>query len=159
MLKLKGVELPVAEISDASLLKVGHLVIAVGRSVESGLSARLGIVNAKGGAWRSWYGGQIDQFIRLDLTLYPGFSGGPLVDAQGYIMGLNTAGPRRMVLAIPASTVNRVVDQLLEKGCIVRGYLGLSMQPVRLPENLKCTLNLAAFGGADCCQHRTEWSR
>jgi len=147
VLKLQGVELPAAEIGDASLLKVGHLVLAVGRPGESGLSASMGVVSALGGAWRSWYGGQIDQFVRLDLTLYPGFSGGPLVDAQGRIVGINTSGPRRMVLAIPASTVNRVVDQLLEKGRIARGYLGLGMQPVRLPDNLKRTLNLPSVGG------------
>lgn len=147
VLKLPGVELPAAEIGDASLLKVGHLVLAVGRSGESGLSASMGVISALGGAWRSWYGGQIDQFVRLDLTLYPGFSGGPLVDAQGRIVGINTSGPRRMVLAIPASTVNRVVDQLLEKGRIARGYLGLGMQPVRLPDNLKRTLSLPSVGG------------
>jgi len=147
VLKLQGVELPAVEIGDASWLKVGHLVLAVGRSAESGLSASMGVISAKGGAWRSWYGGQIDQFLRLDLTLYPGFSGGPLVDAQGHIVGINTSGPRRMVLAIPASTVNRVVDQLLEKGRIARGYLGLGMQPVRLPDNLKRTLNLPSVGG------------
>jgi len=57
------------------------------------------------------------------------------------------SGPRRTVLAIPATTVNRVVDTLLEKGRITRGYLGLGMQPVRLPETLKSTLNLASVGG------------
>jgi S1-C subfamily serine protease len=146
VLKLQEVELPVAESGNASLLKVGHIVLAVGRPGESGIEASLGVISGKGGR-RSWYGGQIDQFVRLDLTLYPGFAGGALVDASGRILGINTLGPRRMVLAIPASTVNRVVDQLLEKGCIARGYLGLGMQPVRLPDNLKLTLNLACVGG------------
>jgi S1-C subfamily serine protease len=147
VLKLQGVELPTAEIGDAELLKVGHMVLAVGRPGESGLSASLGVVSAKGGAWRSWCGGQIDQFVHLDLTLYPGFSGGPLVDAYCRVVGINTSGPRNMVLAIPASTVNRVVDGLLEKGHIARGYLGLGMQPVLLPDTLKNKLNLASNGG------------
>jgi S1-C subfamily serine protease len=107
----------------------------------------MGVVSALSGAWRSYYGGLIDQFIRLDLTLYPGFSGGPLVEATGRVVGINTSGPRHTVLTIPASTVNRVLDQLLEKGRIARGYLGLGMQPVRLPETLKTTLNLSSVGG------------
>jgi S1-C subfamily serine protease len=147
VLKLQNVELPVAEIGDTSALKVGHLVLALGRGSENGLSASMGVVSTLGGAWRSYYGGSIDQLIRLDLTLYPGFSGGPLVEATGRVVGMNTSGPRHTVLTIPASTVNRAVDQLLEKGRIARGYLGLGMQPVRLPENLKSTLNLSSLGG------------
>jgi S1-C subfamily serine protease len=147
VLKLQGGELSTAEIGGSATLKVGHLVLAVGRPGERGLSASMGVVSALGGAWRGWSGGQIDQFVRLDLTLYPGFSGGPLVDAQGRVVGINTSGPRSMVLAIPTSTVNRVVDQLLEKGHIARGYLGLGMQPVRLPDTLKNALNLPTQGG------------
>lgn len=153
VLKLQELEmphpasLPTAEIGDASLLKVGHIVLAVARPGESGLSASMGVVSALSGAWRTWGGGQIDQFVRLDLTLYPGFSGGPLVDASGRVVGINTSGPRSMVLTIPASTVNRVIDGLLEKGHIARGYLGLGMQPVHLPDTLKSALNLPCNSG------------
>jgi S1-C subfamily serine protease len=140
VLKLQGVELPVAEVGDTSLLKVGHLVLAIGRSNERGLSASLGIISALSGAWRTWYGGQIDQLVRPDLTLYPGYSGGPLVNVQGQVVGINTSGPRRMVLTIPTATVNRVIDQLLETGHVARGYLGLGMQPVRLPKTFIDTL-------------------
>jgi S1-C subfamily serine protease len=147
VLKLQNVELPVAEIGEASLLKVGHMVLAVGRSSESGLSASMGVVSALGGSWRSSYGGLIDQFVRLDLNLYPSIEGGPLVEATGRVVGITVSGPRRTVLSIPASTINRVVDQLLSKGHIARGYLGLGMQPVRLPETLKNTLNLSSVGG------------
>lgn len=146
VLKLQEVELPTAEIGDPQLLKVGHMVLAVGRSGESGPSASLGVVSARG-AWRSWRGSQIDQFIRLDLTLYPGFSGGPLVEATGRVMGINTSGRHNMVLTIPATTINRVIDQLLEKGHVTRGYLGLGMQPVLLPNALKNTLSLPSNGG------------
>lgn len=147
VLKLQGGEFPTAEIGDAAALRVGHVVLAVARPGERGVSASWGVISALGGPWRTWHGGQIDQFIRLDLTLYPGFSGGALVDAHGRVMGINTSGPRSMVLTIPPSTVNRVVGQLLEKGRIARGYLGLGMQPVRLPESLKRTLNLPRAGG------------
>jgi S1-C subfamily serine protease len=143
VLKLQEAEFPVAEIGDAATLKVGHVVLAIARPGERGVSASWGVISALGGPWHSWHGGQIDQFIRPDVGLYPGFSGGPLADAHGRVMGINTAGPRNMVLTIPPATVNRVVRQLLEKGRIMRGYLGLGMQPVRLPESLKQTLNLS----------------
>lgn len=147
VLKLQNVELPVAEIGEASSLRVGHIVLAIGLSSESGLSASMGVVSALGGSWHSSYGGLIDQFVRLDLNLYPSLEGGPLVEASGRVVGITVSGPRRTVLSIPASTINRVVDQLLSKGHIAQGYVGLGMQPVRLPETLKNTLNLSSVGG------------
>lgn len=147
ILKLPDLDLPVAQVREATSLKVGHLVLAVGRSEESGLNASLGVVSTVGGAWHSSYGGLIDQLVRLDLNLYPNLEGGPLVDATGQVVGITVSGPRRTVLAIPTATINRVVTQLLEKGRIARGYLGLGMQPVRLPERLKQTLNLPSLGG------------
>ncbi len=147
VLKLQDVDLPTAEIGDAESLKVGHMVLAVARPGESGLSASWGVVSAKGGVGRNWCGGQIDSFLRLDLSLYPGFSGGALVDASGTVVGINTSGPRNMVLAIPVDVVNRVIETLLEKGRIARGYLGLGMQPVVFPDTLKSALNLSSAGG------------
>lgn len=148
VLKLPGSELAAAEIGDSAALKVGHFVLAVGRPGEGGLQASLGVISALSGSWRTWRGGQIDQFVRPDLTLYPGFSGGPLVDAQGRVVGINTSGlSRGMGLAIPSTTVNRVVDQLLTTGRIARGYLGLGMQPVRLSDSIKNTLSLSNNGG------------
>lgn len=135
------------EIGDTESLKVGHIVLAVARPGESGLSASLGVVSAKSGGRRSSCSGQIDQFVRLDLSLYPGFSGGPLVDATGRVVGINTSGPRNMVLAIPTTIVNRAINMLLEKGRIARGYLGVGMQPVLLPNSLRNTLNLTNSGG------------
>jgi S1-C subfamily serine protease len=147
VLTLQGAEFPVADIGDATALRVGHVVLAVARPGERGVSASWGVISALGGPWRSWHGGQIDQFIRPDVSLYHGLSGGPLVDAHGRIVGINTSGPRSIVLTIPPVTVNRVVGHLLEKGRIVRGYLGLGMQPVHLPESLKQTLNLDRTSG------------
>jgi len=145
--QIQDVELPVAQIGDAKTLKVGHLVLGLARSSEGDIRAAMGAVSVVSGAWRSMSGGNIDQFIRPDITLYPGFAGGPLVDAAGYVVGMNTSGRRGTALTIPAATVNRVVDQLLAKGRIARGYLGLGMQPVRLPQNLKTALNLTSSGG------------
>ncbi|MGL5877818.1 MAG: S1C family serine protease [Xenococcaceae cyanobacterium] len=149
VLKIPDAQLPTAEIGDTSTLQVGNLVLAVARPGESGLSASWGVVSAKGigVTQRDWCGKQTEGLLKLDLSLYPGFSGSPLVDAKGSVVGINTVGPRNMVLAIPVATVNRVVDTLLEKGKIARGYLGLGMQPVLLPDNLKNALNLSSNGG------------
>ncbi|OWY66692.1 LuxR family transcriptional regulator [cyanobacterium TDX16] len=149
VLKIPETQLPTAEIGDTSTLQVGNLVLAVARPSENGLSASWGVVSAKGVGvtQRDWCGKQTEGLLKLDLSLYPGFSGSPLVDAKGSVVGINTVGPRNMVLAIPVTTVNRVIDTLLEKGKIARGYLGLGMQPVLLPDNLKNALNLFSNGG------------
>ena len=96
---------------------------------------------------RTWRGGEIDQFIRPDLTMYPGFSGGPLVNSQGELLGMNTAGLHRSGITVPSATVQRVSAELLEKGGIQRPYLGLAMQAAPLPESLRTRLNLTASEG------------
>lgn len=145
--QLQNSELPAAQVGDAANLKVGHLVLGLARGSEGDLRAAMGAVSVVSGAWRSMSGGNIDQFIRPDITLYPGFAGGPLVDAAGLIVGMNTSGRRGTALTIPAATVDRVVNQLVTKGHISRGYLGVGMQPVRLPSNLKAALNLPTATG------------
>ena len=119
-------------------VKLGHFALALGRSRSSTLVASAGIVGGLSGEWQPRRGGRVDQHIRLDLELYPGFSGGPLVNAQGKVVGINTRGlARGRGVTIPNATVNRVVDELLEKGHIARPYLGLAMQPVAVPEALR----------------------
>jgi S1-C subfamily serine protease len=123
-------------------------VLAVGRGAQRGLNATLGMVGVLSGAWRSWRGGLIDRFIGLDLALHPGVAGGPLVNAQARVLGINTSAlSRNVALAVPVSTVDRVVECLLEKGHMNRGYLGLGMQPVRIPEEVKTALKLSADSG------------
>ena len=141
VLRVVESSLPVAEFSKASAMKLGQFVIALGRSVRGNLVASAGIIGGLSGEWRSWQGGALDQHIRLDLELYPGFSGGPLVGAGGDILGINSrALARGRGVTIPASTVNRVVSELLEKGHIVKPYLGLAMQPVEIPDSLRGAL-------------------
>lgn len=137
------------EYADAAALKTGNLVVAVARDGEDGVRAASGVISAVSGPWRTWRGGRIDQFISLDLSLYPGFSGGPLVDVLGRVLGINTSAlSRRYDLAIPKSTVDRVIDQILSGRRPGRGYLGVGMQPVRLSESLRRAARLDAVGGA-----------
>jgi S1-C subfamily serine protease len=123
-----------AMLAPEEALRVGALVLAVGRPGES-VTASLGAISAIGTEWRTWQGGRVDRFVRLDLAIYDGFSGGALVDAAGRVLGLNTSGLTRSApITIPVSTVNRVTDELLAKGHIRRGYAGVAVQPVELPE-------------------------
>jgi S1-C subfamily serine protease len=140
-------KLPAAEPAEPEHLQVGRLVLAVGRPGAE-VTATLGIVSAVGGEWRTWQGGRIDRFVRLDLSIYDGFSGGPLVEAGGKMLGLNTSGlARAMALTLPRSTVERVADELLRSGRVARGYLGVAMQPVRLPRAMRQKLERAGAVG------------
>ncbi len=123
--------LAVAETADAGSLRVGHLILAVGNYGGAPVAA-LGSVGYVGGAWHSMRGGAIDTFLRLDLRLNPASEGGALVDAHGHVLGMAVTGPRRRALAIPRSTIDRSVDQLLAKGYVGRGYLGAGLQHVRV---------------------------
>lgn len=129
--------LPLPSFGDREL-KLGHVVLALGRSRGSNLVASAGIVGGISGEWEPRRGGRVDQHIRLSLELYPGFSGGPLVNAQGKVVGINTRGlSRGRAVTIPLATVNRIVDELIEKGHIAKPYLGLAMQAVAVPESLR----------------------
>jgi serine protease DegQ len=140
--------LTVPEFADTSALKLANLALALGRSRRGYLVASMGIIGGLSGEWRTGRGGKLDLHVRLDLDLYPGFSGGPLVTAKGKVAGLNTHGlSRGRAVTIPVATVNRVVDELLAKGRIARPYLGLAMQPVAIPEALRSKLKAAGNSG------------
>jgi S1-C subfamily serine protease len=137
VLTVEGAQFASVDIAPGESVKPGILVLAVGRSAEAGVNATMGVVSSVGGRWQTWRGGMVDQLIRLDVALYPGASGGAVVDVQGRLLGMATSGLSRMAgLAIPASTVSRVAEELLAKGHIVRGYLGLGLQRVALPDRL-----------------------
>ena len=135
VLRFQSDGLAIAPTADASL-RSGQVAIAVGNHEGAPLAA-LGIVALAGGAWHSLRGGTIDSLIRLDLALHPAGEGGALVGPLGRVAGMTVLGPRRRALAIPTSTINRTVDQLLTKGHVFRGYLGASLQPVRLGHGSK----------------------
>jgi S1-C subfamily serine protease len=117
----------------ADRLQVGHLVLALGRPTDN-VQATLGIISALGGEWRTRGGGQIDHYLQTDVVMYPGFSGGPLVNAAGHVIGISTSALRRGTsLAVPTATVRRVVEDLVAHGQVRRAYLGVGIQPARLP--------------------------
>jgi S1-C subfamily serine protease len=119
----------------ASAVKVGELVLAVARSGGGELSASAGIVARIGGPWHSWRGGQIDRLLRPDVRLYPGQSGSALVNGRGELLGINSSVlARESVITLPTETVDRVTNELLERGHIMQPYLGIAMQEVQLPQ-------------------------
>jgi len=131
------------DLAPADAIRVGTLVLAVGRPGDDGVSTSLGVISAVSDRWRTWSGGEIDRFVRLDLSIYDGFSGGALVDADGRILGVNcSALARGTALTIPNATVDRVVDALLTRGHVARAYLGVAMQPARLTNALAERLRL-----------------
>jgi serine protease DegQ len=112
--------------------KVGQIVLALGRPSPEGIEASLGTISAISGPARTSRG-LLDRYYRTDTTPYPGFSGGPLVDAEGRVVGLNTSGfGRGAAITIPAEIAWKVADELAKHGSIKRGYLGIRSQPVEL---------------------------
>jgi serine protease Do len=145
---------PAGEVATRSSAEVrpGHLALAIGRSENSGVNATLGIISAVSGAWRTWRGGRLDQYIRLDLTMYPASSGAAVIDTAGGVIGIATAGLSRIAgLAIPASTIDRVTDEILSRGHVARGYLGVGLQPVALEDHQRglIVLSVERSGPAD----------
>jgi S1-C subfamily serine protease len=124
--------------AQAQTMGVGHLVLALGRPGKT-VQATLGIISALSqDNWRTPAGGLLDRYLQTDVVMYPGFSGGPLVDVNGQVLGLNTSALLRGVsLTVPAASISQVVETLLTHGRVRRGYLGISTQPVRLPESLR----------------------
>jgi len=130
-------------------LEVGQLVLAIGRTWRGNLVASSGILSGLMGEWHTPRGEKVESFIRPDLNLYSGFSGGALVGADSKVIGMNTSAlRRRSSVAIPYRTIKRIAAELREKGYIPKPYLGVGLQPVRVPESLTQRLNLTQNVGA-----------
>ena len=117
----------------------GAVALAIGADGTGGASARLGLVNLAGAEWHSSRGGLIDRRIVLDISLARREEGGPVFDAAGACLGMSTFGPRRQVIAIPTATIERIVPLLLKDGRIARGWLGVALQAVAVPDALRET--------------------
>lgn len=141
VLKCAEATAAVSEFGDPAALKPGSLTLVVGRTRASGPVAALGVVSLVAPERRTWTGASLAPYIRLDVSLQPTASGGAVIDAHGRVIGIATPRFGRFgVIAIPAPAVNAVVDTLLQKGRIPRGYLGVGLQPVRLPDALRQSL-------------------
>lgn len=141
VLRAEATDLAPPAWSESNQYAVGHLVLALGRPGRS-VQAALGLLTALGGEWRTPAGGKVDHYLQPDVVMYPGFSGGPLVGADGRVLGLNSSALLRGVtVALPAATVRRVIGDLLAHGHVRRGYLGVSAQAVRLPAPLAAELD------------------
>ena len=113
---------------------VGGFAVALGSDGAGGVTARLGVVHRVGPEWHSMGGGRIDRLIVLDARVAWHEEGGPVLDSAGHVLGISTLGPRRRVLVIPTDTVERSVEALLRDGHVARGWLGVALQPVGLPD-------------------------
>lgn len=136
LLRVEAADLtPIAR--SAAEPRVGHLTLAIGRPGPSGPMASLGVVSAVGGPLHFRGGHALERYIRADVAMLPGFSGGPLIDSAGDLIGLNssTLGHAGQ-LTVPASIVDATVATLLQHGRVRRGYLGIGAQAVRLPDAL-----------------------
>lgn len=142
--------------AQAAAPRVGALALMVGAASAAGATARLAMVHEVGPEWHSQAGGRIEALLRLDARI-GGDEGGPVLDRAGRLLGMSTAGPRRRTLVIPAATIDRVIDPLLAEGRIARGWLGVGLQPVAVPDSLRAVagrdggmmvVNLASGGPA-----------
>jgi S1-C subfamily serine protease len=136
VLRLKAKGLTPLEWADLDGLSVGHLVLGLGRP-RGDVMASLGIVSKLADGLQTRAGGRVEPALQTDLVMYPGFSGGALIDASGRLLGMNTSAfLRGASMAIPTRTLDRVAESLLEHGRVRRAYLGIGAQPVRLPEDM-----------------------
>ena len=128
--------------------RVGQLVLALGRPSKEGIQASLGVVSAVGGPVRTGRGGLLERYLRTDAIPYPGFSGGPLVDTLGRVVGLNTSGlARGASLVIPVSLAWQIAAVLGEHGRVRRGFLGVRSQPVNISESQQVALDRKQTSG------------
>ncbi|MEJ2598426.1 MAG: trypsin-like peptidase domain-containing protein [Anaerolineales bacterium] len=133
LLHTDGDGLAVAE-SAPQAARIGQFVLALGRPSDEGVQASLGVVSAVGGPVRTGRGGLLEHYLRTDTIPYPGFSGGPLINTDGQVLGLNTSGlARGASLTIPVPFAWQVAESLAQHGSVRRGYLGIRSQPVALP--------------------------
>lgn len=147
ILKLSSASTTPAEIAK-NPARVGQFALAIGRPSKNGIESSFGIINAIGGPVRTGRGGMLEQYIKTDVVLYPGFSGGPLINGEGQVYGMNTSGFRSGgAIAIPADMAWKTAETLAKHGRIKRGYLGIRSQTVNIPVDSKHQLSRAQETG------------
>jgi S1-C subfamily serine protease len=150
VLRIPCTDLPNAQLGDSSSLKVGQLVVAIGNPLGFQCTVTAGVISALGRSLRSMTGRLIENIIQTDAALNPGSSGGPLVNSHGDVIGMNTAviyPAQGLCFAIPVNTVKRVVQMLISKGRVSRGYLGIIARPAPLARRTRRALKLDQESG------------
>lgn len=148
VLKTDGLLHKPLEASQSDTLKAGSLATVVGLTIDAGPTASLGILGAVGGPRRTWRGGSLHQFLRLDVNLYPSQSGAAVVDAEGKLIGLATPGLlRHSAVAVPVPTLRALAEELEKQGRVRQGYIGVGLQPVAILPKLREKLGTAAETG------------
>jgi S1-C subfamily serine protease len=128
--------------------RIGQIALALGRPSSEGIQASLGVISASGGPVRTGSGALLEGYLRTDAIPYPGFSGGPLIDAAGRVLGLNTSGlAQGMPLTIPAGLAWQIAETLAKHGHIRRGYLGIRSQPAPISAAQRQALGRAQESG------------
>jgi S1-C subfamily serine protease len=147
ILKVSGAKRPSVP-ANGPIPAAGAFVAVVGRTLDCGLSASVGILGAVGGPRRTWRGEQVERFLRLDVNSYPSQAGAAVVLANGVLLGMATAAMlRHSTVAVPPETLDRIANELLTEGKIRQGYLGVSLQLVAVPEKLRAETGRAAKSG------------
>ena len=151
VLKVEGKNLPAITIADSDKLEVGDVVLAIGNPFGVGQTVTMGIVS---GLSRGGFGiNNYENFIQTDAAINVGNSGGPLVDAEGRLVGINTwiisrsGGSQGLGFAVPANMARFVMERLISEGKVTRGYLGLGLQVEMTPDLVK-EFNLPNMNGA-----------
>ncbi|MGH8285347.1 MAG: S1C family serine protease [Steroidobacteraceae bacterium] len=148
VLRLESAQGESPQLNDTANVRPGNYVIAVARGADGALAASAGVIARTGGEWRTWRGGRMDRLLQLDGGLWPGFSGAPIVDASGQIIGIGTSAlARGRAVVIPVSVLRRSGEQLLAHGRIAQAYLGVGTQSVEIPARVRERLKLESTHG------------
>jgi S1-C subfamily serine protease len=151
VIQIHGGPFAALQLGDSAALKVGQLAVAVGNPLGFECSVTAGVISALGRTLRTQSGRSVDDVLQTDAALNPGNSGGPLVDARGRVIGVNTAtilGAQGLCFAIAANTAQFVALEILRHGQVRRSYLGLSAQTVQIPRRIVRALGRHAETGA-----------
>jgi S1-C subfamily serine protease len=149
VVQAEAMGLPHAALGDSTAVRVGQLVVAIGSPLGFESTVTAGVVSALGRTLRSVSGHLVDNVIQTDAALNPGNSGGPLVDSQCRVIGINTAvimPAQGICFAVPINTAKHILPQLMQHGRVVRGYLGLHARNVPLPPPFARRYNLGQTG-------------
>jgi S1-C subfamily serine protease len=123
--------------------RLAEIILTVGRTTGTGPIVTTGIVSGIAGEWQSWRGAKLDEFVRLDASIYPTSIGGAVVNSEGNALGIVSGGlSRSSVIVITRRTIDRVAEALNTRGRVARGYIGIGLQPVAIPQALKTKFNI-----------------